>query len=79
MVDNGQTPSGTECMSDNECGAGMCCVSYPMDSRRQTQGHHGYCRNERKFNETCDLQGKKYDLRTNSWNFQLTISYIKYR
>ncbi|XP_060591688.1 uncharacterized protein LOC132746521 [Ruditapes philippinarum] len=56
LIDNGQTPSGTECMSDSECGSGMCCVSYPMDKRSQSQGHHGYCRNERKLNETCDLQ-----------------------
>lgn len=57
LLDNGPTASGIVCTSDSECGAGMCCVSYPMTARRQTQGKHGYCRNERQLNETCDLQG----------------------
>lgn len=52
----GPTPSGPVCTSDADCGPGRCCVSYPMSAKRQTQDKHGYCRNERKLNETCDLQ-----------------------
>lgn len=54
VIDSGSTPSGLVCSSDADCGAGRCCVRYPRTIKRQTGETHGYCRNERKLNETCD-------------------------
>ncbi|XP_045166161.1 uncharacterized protein LOC123529724 [Mercenaria mercenaria] len=60
LLDGRPTPSGIACSSDGDCGAEMCCVRYP-DSRKRDL--HGYCRNERKINETCDRQ----DMATNDF------------
>ncbi|KAL4226543.1 hypothetical protein ACF0H5_014528 [Mactra antiquata] len=53
LIDQRPTPSGEICFKDADCGTGMCCVLHPLTRRQQNQ--HGYCRNLRKLNESCDI------------------------